>query len=66
MPFAATRMDLETLILRELRKRKTGGALARWWKSKRSAHPLPQTHQKHTSTCKMIHTEHQLNAGKRT
>ena len=27
---------------------------------------LPQTHQKNTSTCKTAHTEHQLNAGKRT
>ena len=30
------------------------------------AHLLPQTHQKTTPTCRTIHTEHQLNAGKRT
>ena len=30
------------------------------------AHLLPQTHQKNTSTCKTTHTEHQLNAGRRT
>ena len=28
---------------------------------RRHAHPLPQTHQKNTSTCKMICTEYQLN-----
>ena len=28
-------------------------------------HLLPQTHQKNT-TCKTTHTEHQLNAGRRT
>ena len=28
-------------------------------------HCLPQTHQK-KSTCKMTHTEHQVNAGRRT
>ena len=29
-------------------------------------HPLPQTHQKNTSTCKTTFTKHQLNAGRRT
>ena len=29
-------------------------------------HLLPQTHQKNTPTCKTTHTEHQLNAGRKT
>ena len=29
------------------------------------AHLLQQTHQKNTSTCRTIHTEHLLNAGRR-
>ena len=29
------------------------------------AHPLPQTHQKNTPTCKTTCTEHQLNDGRR-
>ena len=29
-------------------------------------HILPQIHQKNTSARKTIHTEHQLNAGRRT
>ena len=29
------------------------------------AHLLPETHQKSTPTCKMTHTQHQLNAGRR-
>ena len=33
---------------------------------KHHAHLLPQTHQKNTPTCKMTHTGHQLNAGRRT
>ena len=30
------------------------------------AHFLPQTRQKNTSACKTTHTEHQLNADRRT
>ena len=29
------------------------------------AHPLSQTHKKNPSTCRTIHTEHLLNAGKK-
>lgn len=30
------------------------------------AHLFPTTRQKNTSTCKTIHTEHQMNDGRRT
>ena len=33
---------------------------------RRRTHLLPQTHQKSTSTCRVIRTEHLLNAGRRT
>ena len=44
---------------------KWGGG-SRWQRSKRSAHLLPQTHQRNASTCKTTCTEHPLSAGRRT
>ena len=57
----------------ETHLKKTNDPIEKWdkgWQDggrvRGHAQPLPQTHQKNTSTCKMIHTEQQLNAGRRT
>ena len=53
----ATKKDTEGCNFRE----------ARWWESKRTRSPSPTNTLKktHTSTCKMTHTEYQLNGDRR-